>query len=109
MYFCSPGGILQPSLSGAVMGLPVCPSFEDSCFLSLCGASLRWGWGMMEPRAGRKLLRDLGHFCRLFDEASVCLSVSIIEALSPFRGQVLCQMLCIGYGFSQCIALLSLS
>lgn len=109
MYFCSPGGILQPSLGGAVMGLPVCPSFEDSCFLSsvdlLCGG----GGGMMEPRAGRKLLRDLGHFCRLFDEASVCLSVSIIEALSPFRGQVLCQMLCIGYGFSQCIALLSLS
>lgn len=26
----------------------------------------------MEPRAGRKLLRDLGHFCRSFGEASVC-------------------------------------
>lgn len=80
MYFCSPGGILQPSLGGAVMELPVCPSFEDSCFLSLCGSSLRWGWGaegweveMLEPRAGRKLLRDLGHFCRLFGKASVCL------------------------------------
>lgn len=45
MYFCSPGGILQPNLGGTVMELPVCPSFEDSCFLSLCGSSLRWGWG----------------------------------------------------------------
>jgi hypothetical protein len=27
----------------------------------------------MGPRAGRKLLRDLGHFSRLFGEASVCL------------------------------------
>lgn len=34
-----PGGMLQPSLGGAVVGLPTCPSFKDLCFLSLCGSS----------------------------------------------------------------------
>lgn len=61
----------------------------------------------MGPRAGRKLLRDLGHFCRLFGEASVCLhqlrKLFLHSGLRPLSD------VCIGNGFSPCVAFLSLS